>query len=255
MKSMLDAFLIAVSMYSAFPVPIVEWNEKNVKRAVAFFPFVGILCGAAVWAVYEVCRFFECGAVLFGVLCALAVIAVTGGIHMDGFCDTADAVFSRRSMEEKLRILKDPNCGPFAVICAVSVVLIQCASYSRFYENPRGIFVMCAVFVMSRAMSGFSITTFKIAPTSSLAKTFGEDVPKGVRAALSVEFALAAAVCVFWGKWLGVVALGVCACVFLWYARMSKKTFGGTTGDIAGYFLVICETVAVIAVAVTIGRL
>lgn len=255
MKSMLDSFFIAVSMYSAVPVPIVEWTEKNVKRAIAFFPFAGILCAAAVWVVYVVCRFFACGAFLFGVLCALAVCAVTGGIHMDGFCDTADAVFSRRSREERLRILKDPNCGPFAVICAVFVILLQCAAYSRLYDNPRVLCAVCAVFVMSRAMSGFSITAFKIAPTSSLAKTFGEGVPSGVRAALAVWYMLSATVCVYAGRWLGAVVTAVTVCVFLWYARMSKKIFGGTTGDIAGYFLVICEAAAVLAAAVLSGRM
>ena len=29
--------------------------------------------------------------------------------------------------------------------------------------------------------------------------------------------------------------------VFFYYDRMSRKQFGGTTGDLAGYFLQICE--------------
>ena len=29
--------------------------------------------------------------------------------------------------------------------------------------------------------------------------------------------------------------------VFLYYYRMSRKQFGGITGDLAGYFLQVCE--------------
>lgn len=254
MKSMLESFLIAVSMYSAVPVPIVDWNEKNIKRAITFFPFVGVLCAAALFLARAVCRFFESGELLCGVLCAAAVTAVTGGIHLDGFCDTADAVFSRRSKEERLRILKDPNCGPFAVICAVFALILQCAAYSRFYNNLRAMCVMCAVLVMSRAMSGFSITTLKIAPTSSLAKTFGEGVPLGVRVALVIWYIVGAAVCVLAGRIWAAAVIGVTLGVFLWYARMSDRVFGGTTGDVAGYFLVICETAAAALIALLSGR-
>ena len=33
------------------------------------------------------------------------------------------------------------------------------------------------------------------------------------------------------------------ALTFLYYYRMAKKEFGGITGDLAGYFLQVCELV------------
>lgn len=49
MKTLLQSFSVAFSMYSRLPVPQVEWNEKNMKYAFCFFPLIGIFVGGAVW--------------------------------------------------------------------------------------------------------------------------------------------------------------------------------------------------------------
>ena len=255
MRSFIDPFFIAVSMYSIVPVPMVEWNEQNVKMALVFFPFVGVICGAAVCAMYIICNFFQVNSFMGGTMCALASVLMTGGIHFDGFCDTADAMFSRRSTEEKLRIMKDPNCGPFAVICAAAVIMIQCAAYSMMYEHPRALAVMCAVQVMSRALSGISVTMLPIAPTSSLARTFGENVPKRVKVLLGLIYAAAACGAVLLHIPTGAASAAVCLCVTAIYALSMKKNFGGITGDTAGYFLILCETAAAAVIALLSGRL
>ena len=41
-----ESLLIALSTYSAIPVPQFDWNEKNMRYAICFFPAVGIFCGA-----------------------------------------------------------------------------------------------------------------------------------------------------------------------------------------------------------------
>ena len=42
--------------------------------------------------------------------------------------------------------------------------------------------------------------------------------------------------------------------VFAYYYWMSRKKFGGTTGDLAGYFLQMCE-LAMLAVIVLGGKI
>ena len=103
MKSWLESLLIALSMYSAIPVKCLNWTEKNLRNAMVFFPLVGLLCGAGLWLVWLVCGLLHVSSVLFGVLAVASGVLITGGIHLDGFCDTADALYSRRPQEEKLR--------------------------------------------------------------------------------------------------------------------------------------------------------
>jgi adenosylcobinamide-GDP ribazoletransferase len=49
------------------------------------------------------------------------------------------------------------------------------------------------------------------------------------------------------------VAVGVVVTVFtVYYRHMSYEKFGGVTGDTAGWFLTLCETVAVVVLAVAV---
>lgn len=66
----------------------------------------------------------------------------------------------------------------------------------------------------------------------------------------------AAAVCllVFY-RWIALILLGLSGVLFWGYYRMQKKQFGGMTGDLAGFFLVICETVWLLITALLGGVL
>jgi adenosylcobinamide-GDP ribazoletransferase len=47
----------------------------------------------------------------------------------------------------------------------------------------------------------------------------------------------------------GSVAAVLSAAVFLWYKGMSARQFGGITGDLAGWFLQVCELVMFLGIA------
>lgn len=185
------------------------------------------------------------------------MVFLTGGIHLDGFCDTADALYSRRPQEEKLRILKDPNCGPFAVFSVILVFLLQTAAYDTLYTaNSLSICgLLAGGFWISRCLSGFSVTRFSCAPTSSLAKTFGENAGKHVSLGLMLELSAAAVCLLVFYRWIALILLGLSGVLFWGYYRMQKKQFGGMTGDLAGFFLVICETVWLLITALLGGVL
>lgn len=244
MKSCFESLLIALSMYSTLPVKCLNWNAKNLRLAMLFFPIVGLLCGGGLWLVWTVCQLLHRSAYLFAVLAVLVNVWITGGIHLDGFCDTADALYSRRPMEEKLRILKDPNCGPFAVFAVILVLLVQVAAYAQIYTEQNRVIIglLTGGFWLSRCLSGISVTRFPCTPTSSLVKTFGEYAGKRVGTALIVISLLSAVGCMGCYRLLGVAACAVAGLIFWYYARMQKKQFGGVTGDLAGYFLVLYET-------------
>ncbi|MDE6738305.1 MAG: adenosylcobinamide-GDP ribazoletransferase, partial [Lachnospiraceae bacterium] len=49
MKSIINSFIIAVAMYSKIPMPKVEWNQKNMKYVLCFFPVIGLVIGALLY--------------------------------------------------------------------------------------------------------------------------------------------------------------------------------------------------------------
>ena len=112
---------IAFSTYSRIPVPQVAWTDENRKYSMCFFPLIGAVIGLLLWGWLALCDVLGFGALLRGAVGALLPILVTGGIHMDGFMDTSDALASWQSPEKRLEILKDSHVGAFAVLgCAGS---------------------------------------------------------------------------------------------------------------------------------------
>lgn len=77
------------------------------------------------------CQQFGIGKMCFAFVGLAIILLVTGGIHMDGYMDTMDALHSYGSREKKLEILKDSHIGAFAVIMTVLYVLIAAGAYSE----------------------------------------------------------------------------------------------------------------------------
>lgn len=250
---LLESLIIALSMYSKIPVPNVEWKEKNMKYALCFFPVAGIiLCGASIL----LGRFLSgCGTgkVFFAAAMTLLPLLVTGGIHMDGFMDTADALGSRAGREKKLEILKDPHAGAFAILALACYLIWSMALWSE--AAGKMLPAAGCGYVLSRSLSGLSVVTFPSASKSGLARTFKDMADqKKVRAVMIIWAAATASAMILWGRGEGAAALLTAAVVFLFYKRMCSRQFGGVTGDLAGYFLQVCELAMLTAIVLT-GRI
>ena len=97
-------------------------------------------------------------------------------------------------------------------------------------------------FLLSRTLSGLSVVTFPQAKKDGLAATFAENAAKKtVRSVLGCYLVILCGVLIVAGKGAGTAAVAAAGTVFFCYYRMSLKNFGGITGDLAGYFLQMCE--------------
>lgn len=235
-------------MYSALPMPQFAWDSRNMRCAMAAFPLVGVFCGAAVWLWTWLCGVLDFGPVLTGAGIALAPVVITGGIHLDGFCDTVDALASHQSRERKLEILKDSHCGAFAVIATASYLVFLAALCSELSTDHRTILSLGLCFILSRALSGTAVTTFPCAKNSGLVHTFSDMAAKKLSRTILILIAIAASA--------GLVVLGSVGAViaalvmFGIYYVLSMKIFGGITGDLAGWFLQWAELLMVFALVV-----
>lgn len=234
----LQTIAVALSMFSAVPMPQFDWNERNMRYALCAFPLVGVLC-ALCWAVLAA---LPLPAFLRGTLLCMAPAAVTGGIHLDGYADTADALASFGDQAKKQAILKDPHCGAFAVIRLISWFLLYMGLCVTFDPTWRAVCCAGLGFVLSRALSGWAIAALPMAKDTGLAHTFASTADKKtVGRALGVLAILLAAGQIILGGWAGAAMAGAAGLVLWWYARVAAKQFGGISGDLAGWFLQKCE--------------
>ncbi len=240
------SLLVALSTYSICPVPQFEWNERNMRYAICFFPAVGLFCGGALYGWYRLSAALEFSGVLFAVVAVCLPLLLTGGIHMDGFMDTADALSSHQSRERKLEILKDSHCGAFAVLYCIVYLLL---SFGLFHEAyPAGaIAALCPTYVLSRALSGLCAVNLPNARGSGMLCAYTKGIRRtGASIALAVTALAAGAGSILLSVPAGFGAVIGALAALLWYVLVTRRQFGGVTGDTSGYFLQICELLSLL---------
>ena len=253
LKQFIQSLFIAFSTYSRIPVPRTDWSDGNRKYAMCFFPLVGAAVGGALWLWLSLSERLSFGPLLRGAVAAVIPLIVTGGIHMDGFMDTLDALASGKPKEEKLRILKDSRSGAFAVMGCASYLLLTAAllSEARAVDAP----TLFPVYVVSRAMSALTMTALPSARPGGMLDGFSHTAEKRTVRAFCVAYLL-----LCFAAWLrsGILTALLCAAVaaaaVLGYRRMALREFGGATGDLAGWFLEVAE-ICLTAVVLTEGRI
>ena len=226
-------------MFSAIPMPQIEWNEKNMRFALCAFPLIGVVIGALCWLWWKISTWLCLPALLQGAGWCLLPLLITGGIHMDGFCDTWDALSSHASPERKQEILKDPHIGAFGVIRPGMYLMADFALWASLPVYRPLPVLLC--FSLSRSLSGLALTRFPLAKKTGLAYTFAQAAGKR-RAGyfllfLSISLTVGLAFCGAAGAGMGMAAWGC----FAYYYKMSRTKFGGLSGDLAGWFLQTAE--------------
>ena len=266
----LKSIALAFSTFSIIPMPRVDWNEKNMRYMMAAFPLVGVFIGILYefWFIFGIKILYiwqkpiSFQILAFGFL--LIPILVTGGIHIDGFLDTSDAILSHASREKKFEILKDSHVGAFAVLSCViyffAYFVFSCEFYKIFYsndffgfsENNVNFFqkfvdssYVALIPVLSRLLSAFAVAAFPIAKSSGLVYTFANASSKKFTAIWCAScFFLIFALFVFFKDLSGIIVIVSSFFVFIAYFFIAKRNFGGITGDTAGAFLQVCEIFA-----------
>ena len=247
---LIQSMIIAFSMYSKIPMPRVEWNKRNMKYALCFFPFIGVIIGLVMSGGLWFLREYQFGAFFTACIATVIPVLITGGIHLDGYLDTIDALNSYGDREKRLEILKDPNSGAFAIIFGLVYFVLSIGIWSEvsFKVMP----FTAVTYVMSRTLSGFSVAAFPLAKNTGLAAAFQDGAHRNhVKRIMAVYFVIEMFLLLWMDVRIGSVVVVVSFVIFAYYYRVCKKIFGGITGDLAGFFLQIYELAILAALMVT----
>ena len=248
-----SSMAIAFATYSRIPMPRVEWSEENRRYSLCFFPIIGLVIGAALCGWLWLCDALGIGVILRGCVGALIPLLITGGIHMDGFMDTCDALASWQSKERCLEILKDSHVGAFAVIGCCAYLMIAAGLFSEMTVDHALLLALC--FVASRAASAMTSVCLKSAKSDGMLRSFTAAAQRRAVMAFSCGY-FALCLCIWLHASLAMAflcALAALTCVLV-YKRMAYAQFGGVTGDLAGWLLQVTELV-LIAVVVMGGKI
>lgn len=244
MKTLLQTLAVAFSLYSRIPMPRVEWNQKNMRYALGALPLVGAVIGLLLWGYGALCRWLGFSPLLQGAGLLLLPVLVTGGIHLDGLCDTCDALASQGDCQRKLDIMKDSHAGAFAVIGAACFFIAALALYGSLEITPAALWCLGLGQVCSRALAGVALCTLPCAKDSGLAHAFSCQADKAKLGGF-LGLLLLGLLAGFWlaaGPW-GLACAAAAGLFYFYYRSKALREFGGITGDLQGFFVELCQLV------------
>lgn len=242
---------VAFSTYSKIPMPQFEWKEENMRYSMCFFPLIGAAIGAMLILSDFFMRICGCKSPFRAAVSTVLPLIITGGIHMDGYMDTTDALRSYKGKEERLNILKDPHVGAFAVIHAAILLTLIYGFYTE--AKTTDLYPIAFSFVISRCLSGLAVVIFPKAKKDGMLHAVSDaakHAEKRIRNILILELAASAffmavaSLCAGGETVSGIcrvcLMLAAAGLTFAYYHNTACEKFGGTTGDLAGWFLCVC---------------
>jgi adenosylcobinamide-GDP ribazoletransferase len=123
---MIRLFFATLSFISRLPVParlVQGLDVEDYVRGIVTFPFVGVVLGGISGGLFMLQPW--CGAPLAALFAVLALALLTGGFHLDGLADTCDGVFSARTRERMLEIMRDSRLGTHGGLALVFVLVAK----------------------------------------------------------------------------------------------------------------------------------
>ncbi|MCR4940119.1 MAG: adenosylcobinamide-GDP ribazoletransferase [Treponemataceae bacterium] len=243
-KTFFKSMDVAFSLYSRIPMPRFNWASDDMKYHLCFFPWVGAVIGLFELGWYFLSLRLSLGDLFFSAIAVSIPLFITGGFHVDGFMDTMDALHSYQDREKKLEIMKDPHIGAFAVI-SLAICLLLAAGFASLVKTFPAALTVAFSFIISRALSGLSVTYFPKAKKEGMLYTEASaSQSRVVGISLVLQLVISVAILLYLTlseSFCALFSLGCMAFVFVYYYSMSKRQFGGISGDLSGFFVVVAE--------------
>ncbi len=226
-------FITAWRTLTVIPIPGEE--AGHLAAALKWFPMVGFILATIMLGL---ARIFTFGAgndwpMGTAVLLTVASVALTGGLHIDGVADWADAFWQSRTRERTLAIMKDSRVGAYGLMAVVCVLLAKFVCIARLVAHDEYRWIVAAL-MLSRCVQVALAVRHPYARTDGgTAESFvGDAEPRDVKIAAGSTLILM--VC-FGGLQAGwVVAILACLALGWGFGNWCQKRVGGMTGDLLG---------------------
>lgn len=239
--------LIALQFLTRLPVRLPGMPApEQVGRSLLWYPLVGLLLGALLLAAQALLS--QQPAVLQAALLLTLWVALSGGLHLDGLADTADAwVGGYGDRERTLAIMKDPRSGPIAVVMLVLLLLLKFAALLVLLQAGQTLALLLAPWLGRSALPLLLRSTVYVRP-GGLGAQLAEHLPRReLPRVLGLHLVLLALTGLS-GLW----ALLAAALVFVLWRRALQARLQGTTGDTAGALVELTEVAVLLVLALLI---
>jgi adenosylcobinamide-GDP ribazoletransferase len=243
----------AVRFLSVLPMPgrmqSLEEDETAPHLAVGstYFPLVGLLLACLLW-IFVLLLTPLVPQLVLAALLVVALVILTGGLHLDGLMDSCDGLFGGRTRERKLEIMHDSSVGSFGVLGGACVLLLKFALFASVSRHALPLAMLVALPSARWAMV-LALRVFPSALATGLGATFHQaTTTEGFVLAGLVALAIVLVAGQFTGLIVWVMVTVTALALGFWITR----SIGGLTGDNYGAIEEVVEVVALLVLV--IGR-
>lgn len=235
MKKLWYAFWMCFGMFCGIPCPVKIWDEEARPQMISCLPLVGGVIGACTAGIHALLKW---AGLPFAAAMTAAPWLLSGCIHLDGYMDCCDAVFSRRELARRQEILKDPHVGSFAVI---GMALLALFTFELWRGAPADtpLLILALTPAVSRGCAAVAVSRMKPMGTSQYAGDFQKKKTSLLLPILCL--AVCAALCALHLPDLRALAPVACGAGYWLAAWMASRELGGMSGDVSGFALTVGE--------------
>ncbi|KOP55398.1 cobalamin synthase [Pseudomonas coronafaciens pv. porri] len=238
-------FWIALQFLGSLPIRLPGMpRPEELGRSLLFYPLVGVVFGTLLLGFNALLG--STPLMLHAALLLCAWVLLSGGLHLDGLADSADAWLGGFGDRERtLSIMKDPRSGPIAVVTLVLLLLLKFAAIVALIESQNSIGLLLAPLIGRSAMLALFLGTPYVR-AGGLGQALADHLPRSLGRKVLLASALG---CVLLAGWSGVCAVLVSTVCFFWLRHLMMRRLGGATGDTAGALLELLELTVVLTLA------
>lgn len=243
----MNSLLLAFQFLTTLPLKIKEVNDKITANSMIFFPVAGLFIGFFLIGTDRVLSILNLSDFASNIILVITLIIITGGMHLDGLSDTADAFLSGKPKEEMLLIMRDSHAGVMGVLSLIGIILLKIGLL--YSLNPavkaNALVLMC---VLSRWSAVLSIFLFPYARQDGKARVFINAINPKIFIFSTLLAALFAYL--IWQIRALLVMSIIAVLVYIGGKFVSKK-LGGITGDTLGATVETAEVIVLFAVCIS----
>jgi adenosylcobinamide-GDP ribazoletransferase len=244
LNSIFDPFVIALRFLTHIPFPLKhnDYSEQDWGRSVLAYPLIGLIIGLILFFIYKM--FVGHNAGVIAVLLLTVWVLLTGGLHIDGLADSADAwIGGHHDRERAFEIMKDACCGPVAVATVFLVLLIKFVALKALVQQSNGV-AFILIPVLSRTAAVVLLLTTKYVREEEPGFVLSSKLPR--LSAIIVCVVVVLLLIMFIGAESLKILFSLFVVGYLLRLFMLRR-LGGMSGDAAGAFIEIIEAVLLLS--------
>jgi len=229
-----------IQFYTQIPLPaVLNYSPDHLQKSIRYLTLVGLFVGSTgAFVFYLISSFLP---LTISIVITMAfLVAITGGLHEDGFADVCDGFGGGQTPQRILEIMKDSHIGVFGVLGLVFLLLTKvfCLAQIGILQTP---LLLIIAHTSSRILPVLMIYTSKYVRLDGSSKA-KYALPHGnlYNTIPVLIFGLLPMYLLNWK--INVFIIGILLCAFIIMRWYFHKKIGGYTGDILGAMQQIGET-------------